>query len=119
MFLHSLFGRKGERYRRFICVGQREMFLEGIGGEFLAHTRAVEHAARPVVDEGSSVDATLVGKTQHRVDTLGFEQANKFVLVISLSKCLEHRPLGRLCEFLFGYLLLRQRKAFLDGGIAY
>ena len=107
VFLHCLFGMKGKRYGLFIGVWQREVFLEGIGGEFLAHVRSVEHAARSVVDEGDSVDATLVGKTQHRVDTLAFEQANKFVLVISLSKCLKYCPFGRLGEFLFGYLFLR------------
>ena len=78
MFLHSLFGMKGKRYGLFIGVGQREMFLQGIGGEFLAHTRAIEYATRAVVDEGGSVDATLVGKTQHRVDALGFEQIYEF-----------------------------------------
>ena len=109
---------KGKRYRFFICVGQCKVFLQGIGGEFLAHARAIEYATRVVVDEGDSIDATLVGKAQHRVDALAFEQANKFVLVISLSKCLKHRPFGGFGEFLFGYLFLRQRKTFLDGGIA-
>jgi len=94
------------------------MFLEGIGREFLAHTRAIEYATRAVVDEGGSVDAALVGKTQHRIDALGFEQIYEFCPVISLSECLKYCPFGRLSEFLFGYLFLRQRKTFLDGGIA-
>lgn len=88
------------------------MLLQGIGGEFLAHARAIEYATRAVVDEGCSVDATLVGKAQYRVNTLGFEQAHELGPVISLSECLEHRPLGRLGEFLFGNLFLRQRKRF-------
>ena len=88
------------------------MFLQGIGREFLAHTRAIEHATRAVVDEGGSIDTSFVGKTQHRIDALGFEQIYEFGPVISLSECLEHRPLGRLGEFLFGNLFLRQRKRF-------
>ena len=98
---------KNERHRLFIGVGQREVFLQGIGREFLAHTRAIEYATRAVVDEGGSVDATLVGKAQYRVNTLGFEQAHELALVISLSECLEYRPFGGLGEFLLGYLLLR------------
>ena len=106
---------KSKRYGLLIGVGQGKVFLQGIGGELLAHTRAIEHIARAVVDEGGSVDTTFVGETQHRVDALGFEQTFELGPVISLSKCLEHRPFGGLGEFL---LLLRQRKAFLDGGIA-
>ena len=73
VFLYSLFGMNNKRYGLFIGVGQHEVFLQGIGGELLAHTRAIEHIARAVVDKGGSVDTPLVGKAQHRVDTLFFE----------------------------------------------
>ena len=73
LFLYRLFGMKGKQYGLFIGVGQREVFLQGIGGEVLTHTRAIEHTTRAMVDEGSPVDASLIGKAQHRVDTLFFE----------------------------------------------
>ena len=58
------------------------MFLQGVGGKFLAHTRAVQHAACAVVDERGSIDASFLRVAQHGVDALSFEGGYKLLLVI-------------------------------------
>ena len=77
-FLH----RNGKRNRRLSGIRQREVFLQGVGGKFLAHTRAVQHAACAVVDERGSIDASFLRVAQHGVDALSFEGGYKLLLVI-------------------------------------
>ncbi len=76
------FHRNGQRNRRLSGIRQRKVFLQGVGGKFLAHARAVQHAARSVVYERGSVDAPFLRVAQYGVDALFLEPRNELLLVI-------------------------------------
>jgi len=111
--------RNGKRNRRLSGIRQREVFLQGVGGKFLAHTRAVQHASRAVVDERGSIDAPFLRVAQYGVDALSFEGGYKLLLVI---RAFQHgkdgafRPVGK---FPVLNLLLGTGKLLLYGFIAH
>ena len=72
------------------------MFLQGIGRKLPAQARAVENAARAVVDEGCPVDAAFFGMTEHHIHTFRFEQGDKLLAAV--------RPGKRGGDGLAGYL---------------
>ena len=58
------------------------MLLQGIGGKLPAQTRAVEHAARAMVDEGRPVDAPFFCVAEHHIHTFRFEQGDKLLAAV-------------------------------------
>ena len=94
------------------------MFLQGVGGKFLAHARAVQHAARTVVDERGSVDAPFLRVAQHRVDALLPERYNELLLVIRAFKHGKDGAFRHVGEFPVLNLLFGTGKLLLHGFIA-
>ena len=62
------------------------MLLQGIGGKLPAQARAVEHAARAVVNEGRPVDAPFVGMAEHHIHTFRFEQGDELLAAVCPGK---------------------------------
>ena len=95
--IFHLLHRNGKLYRRLSGIRQCEMFLQGVGGKFLAHTGAVQDASRAVVDESGAVDMTVLRMAKNSVNAFGyvFSKAASTVRLVmpasflSLIACLE------------------------------
>jgi len=58
------------------------MLLQGVGGKLPAQARAVQHAARAVVDEGRPVYAPLIRVAEHHIHALCMKQADELLLTV-------------------------------------
>ncbi len=94
------------------------MFLQGVGGKFLAHARAVQHEARAVVNESCPVDAPFLRVAQHGVDAFLPEPGNKLLLVIRAFKHGKDGAFRHVGEFPVLNLLFGTGKLLLHGFIA-
>ena len=94
------------------------MLLQGIGGKLPAQTRAVEHAARAMVDEGRPVDAPFVGMAEHHIHTFRFEQGDKLLAAVCPGKHGGDGTAGYLRQTFIPNLSFGKFKPALHGFVA-